>query len=93
MKVDKMSVSFDPELGEAIRVAAKRGGGSLSGWLADAAATKLRAESFAEFLAEYEAKHGAFTDEEMAEASRDLGLPWPPLATKTETGVTTDAAA
>jgi hypothetical protein len=30
------------------------------------------------FLEEWQAEHGAFTDEEMAEASRELGLPWPP---------------
>ena len=27
---------------------------------------------------EYQAEHGAFTDEEMAETSREMGLPWPP---------------
>lgn len=75
MKVDKVSVSFDPALGDAIRTAARRAGGSLSGWLADAAAAKLRSEAFAEFLAEWEAENGAITAEEWAKASRDLGLP------------------
>lgn len=75
MKVHKVSVSFDPELGEAIRAAAKLSGGSLSSWLAEAAAAKLRSEAFAEFLAEWEAEHGAITPEEWAKASRDLGLP------------------
>lgn len=44
MKVDKIRVSFDPVLGEGIRAAARRAGGSLSGWLADAATAKLRSD-------------------------------------------------
>ncbi len=49
-------------------------GKPLSTWLAEAAATKLRAEALAEFLDDWEAEHGAFTAEELAEASRALGL-------------------
>jgi hypothetical protein len=30
------------------------------------------------FLEEWQAEHGYFTDEEMAETSREMGLPWPP---------------
>ena len=75
MRVDKMSVSFDAELGRAVREAAKQAGGSLSGWLAEAAAERLRSEAFDEFLAEWEAEHGPITPEEWAKASRDLGLP------------------
>ena len=37
MGVEKMSVSFDLELGEAIKVSANRNGQSVSAWLADAA--------------------------------------------------------
>ena len=44
MKVDKMSVSLDPQLGDAVRSAASRAGKPLSSWLAEAAASKLRAE-------------------------------------------------
>jgi hypothetical protein len=66
----ELSVTFAPELGEAVSAAAAEAGLPLSEWLAQAA---LR-----EFLDEYQAEHGAFTDEEMAEASRKLGLPWPP---------------
>jgi predicted HicB family RNase H-like nuclease len=47
MRADKMRVSFDPELGAAIRAAATETGKSLSSWLAEAAATKLRAEALA----------------------------------------------
>jgi hypothetical protein len=75
MKVDKLSVSFDPDLGDAVRSAAKRTGRGLSGWLADAAAARLRAEALADFLDGWEAKHGPLTAEELAKATADLGLP------------------
>jgi len=76
MKVDKLSVSFDPDLGDAVRAAARRSGRGLSGWLAEAAAARLRAEALAKFLDDWEAEHGEFTAEELARAAADLGLPF-----------------
>jgi hypothetical protein len=75
VKVDKLSISFDPDLGDAVRAAAKRSGRGLSGWLAEAASAHLRAEALAEFLDGWEAEHGAFTPEELAHAAAELGLP------------------
>ena len=77
MRVDKMSISFDVRLGDDVRHAAQRAGKPLSTWLAEAAATKLRAEALAEFLDDWEAEHGAITAEGLAEAGRALGLPTP----------------
>jgi hypothetical protein len=74
VKVDKLSISFDPELGDAVRSAAARAGRPVSAWLADAAASKLRADALAEFLASWEAEHGALTAAEIATAERELGL-------------------
>ncbi len=74
MKVDKVSVSFDPELGDAVRSAAAQAGKPLSSWLAEAAASKLRAEALASFLAGWEAEHGVLTAEEIARAERELGV-------------------
>jgi hypothetical protein len=81
-----LSVTFAPELREAVREAADEAGLSLSEWLAQAAEAKIRADGQArileeaererrrrglrEFLDEYQAEHGAFTDEEMARARR-----------------------
>ena len=81
-----MSVTFAPELGEAVSAAAAEAGLPLSEWLAQAAEAKINADgtpgssrrqsasaacrALREFLDEYQAEHGAFTDEEMAEASR-----------------------
>lgn len=80
MKVDKLSVSFDPELGDAVREAARRSGRGLSAWLADAAAVKLRRESLVAFLDDWEAEHGAITEEELEQAARDLGCEGPASA-------------
>jgi hypothetical protein len=74
MKVDKLSISFDPELGDAVRSAAAKAGKPLSSWLAEAAASKLRAEALADFLAGWEAEHGVLTVDDIARAERELGL-------------------
>jgi hypothetical protein len=75
VKVDKLSVSFDPELGDAIRAAARRSGGGVSRWLAGAATARLRAEALADFLDGWEAEHGELTADELARAAEELGLP------------------
>ena len=69
-----MSISFDPELGDAVRAAAAETGQPLSSWLAEAAASKLRAEALARFLDDWEAEHGVLTAAEIARAERELGL-------------------
>jgi hypothetical protein len=74
MKVDKLSISFEPELGDAVRSAAAQAGKPVSSWLAEAAASKLRADALAEFLASWETEHGELTAEEIARAERELGL-------------------
>jgi hypothetical protein len=74
VKVDKLSISFDPELGDAVRSAAAQAGKPVSSWLAEAAASKLRADALAEFLDSWETQHGVLTAEELANAERELGM-------------------
>ncbi|MCY4639456.1 MAG: hypothetical protein OXC94_03840 [Chloroflexi bacterium] len=74
MRVDKMSISLDPALGDAVRRAAQRDGSGLSAWLADAARAKLRAEALGAFLDAWEREHGALTAEELRSAEAELGL-------------------
>lgn len=74
MRVDKLSISFDPDLGDAVRNAAHNQGSSLSAWLADAAAAKLRAEALGAYLEDWEAEHGQLTAEELARAAAELGV-------------------
>ncbi|MEO7193318.1 MAG: hypothetical protein ABIZ05_00605 [Pseudonocardiaceae bacterium] len=69
-----MSISLDADLGDAVRDAARRASKGLSSWLAEAAATKLRAEALEQYLAEWESEHGAFTPAELEQAERKLGL-------------------
>jgi hypothetical protein len=73
VKVDKLSISFEPELGDAVRSAAAQAGKPVSSWLAEAASSKLRAEALAEFLSGWQAEHGALTADEIALAERELG--------------------
>lgn len=77
MKVDKMSISMDPQLGDEIRGAAERAGLSMSAWLAGAAAARLRRQALADFLAGWQMKHGAITAAELAKARAELCHPAP----------------
>lgn len=77
MKVDKLSVSFDPGLGDAVRAAARQRGTGVSRWLAGAAAAKLRTEALTDFLDAWEAEHGSLTADELAKAATELALPAP----------------
>jgi hypothetical protein len=74
VKVDKLSISFEPDLGDAVRSAAAQAGKPVSSWLAEAAASKLRAEALAEFLDGWETEHGVLTPDEISRAERELGL-------------------
>ncbi len=67
-----MSVSFDLELGEAIKVSATGSGQSVSGWLAEAARDRLRLESLGQAMAAWEHEFGPLTATEVAEASHLL---------------------
>ena len=74
MKVDKMSISVDPDLGDQVRAAAERAGKPLSGWLAEAAAAKLRSEALADYVDDFERRRGPLSLEEIQEARAELGL-------------------
>ena len=74
VKVDKMSVSFESALGDEIRRAARAAGVGLSSWLAQAAATRLRADALREFLEAWETDEGELTPDELARAEAELGL-------------------
>lgn len=75
MKIEKMSISMDPRLGDDVRAAAARADVSLSAWLAQAAAARLRQEALAELLADWQADHGSITASELARARAELGYP------------------
>lgn len=72
MTTSRLAISLDAELADQIRDAAD--GGTVSGWLADAAERKLRAQGLREVVAGWEVDHGAFTAAERRRARRELGL-------------------
>ena len=75
MKVAKLSISFDPKLGNQVREAARRARAPLSSWLAQAAAAKLRADALGKFLDDWEEQHGKLSQEELARAAKELSPP------------------
>jgi hypothetical protein len=72
MGVEKMSVSFDLGLGQAIRQSAQHHDQSVSAWLAGAAADRLRREALGEAVVEWESAFGALTDADVSDADRVL---------------------
>ncbi len=75
----KHSVSIPPELAREIERAAKRERTTFSGWLATAAARRLKLDVGKSLVADWERENGPFTAAEIAEADarvrRLLGEP------------------
>jgi hypothetical protein len=63
----KRSISLPPELAEAIEQAASSESTTVSGWLADTAAHRLRLDAGRRAIAEWEADNGPLTAEELAD--------------------------
>ncbi|MGQ0626335.1 MAG: hypothetical protein ACT4PP_17015 [Sporichthyaceae bacterium] len=72
MTVVKLSVSFDAELDEAIRAAARKAGQPVSTWVAEAAASKLRREALRVLIDEWQAEEGSFTPDQIAAVRAEL---------------------
>jgi hypothetical protein len=72
--VDRFSVTMPPELGEGVRQAAARQGTSVSTWLSEAAADRLRNELPGAALDAWESEEGPFTEAELDAAASRLGL-------------------
>jgi hypothetical protein len=73
-QVDRFSVTMPPELGEGVRQAAARQGTSVSAWLSEAAADRLRNELLGAALDAWESEDGSFTEAELDAAASRLGL-------------------
>ncbi|MFT4289331.1 hypothetical protein [Nocardioides sp.] len=71
----KRSISLASDLALQIESAAAEAGTSVSAWLAESAAHRLRMEAGRKALAEWESEHGALTKAELEEGrARVLGL-------------------
>jgi len=73
-QVDRLSVTMPPGVGSAVREAAAREGTSVSSWVTEAAARRLRNELLGAALDEWEAKNGDITEEELDRAAASLGI-------------------
>jgi hypothetical protein len=73
-QVDRFSVTMVPELGEGVRQAAARQGVSVSAWLSEAAADRLRNELLGAALDAWESEDGSFNEDELVAAASRLGL-------------------
>ncbi len=74
MTVERLAISFDPNLAQEVREAASEAADSnVSAWLADAARLKLRQRNLQQAIQQYESEHGKISDEELA----DLDVEWP----------------
>jgi hypothetical protein len=70
MTTTKLSISFDRELEEAIRLSALKEDRSLSSWIAEAATQRLRTLALADALQAWEQENGALTRDEIERANR-----------------------
>jgi len=77
MKVDRFSITMDPDLGAAVREAAARQHMSVSAWLAAAASDRLRNDLLGRALDRWEEEDGAFGDDELDAAAAALGVARP----------------
>jgi hypothetical protein len=76
MPKERITVTLDRAIVEAGQAAVADGrADSMSGWVADALRERVEHErrlaALADAVAEYEAEHGAFTEEELAEQARE----------------------
>lgn len=68
MTVEKMSLSFDPDLARTIRKEARRARMPVSAWMARAAEREAKLAGGRRLLAEWERTHGEITASEVAAA-------------------------
>src|SRR5918996_3853487 len=74
MGVQRFGVSFEEQLAAEVQAAAQASGEAVSAWLAEAARRRLAQDGLGALVADWEAEHGAFTEEELAASRRRLGL-------------------
>lgn len=72
MAVERVTVSLESELVEAVRGAAAADAQNVSAWIADAARRRLALRGLQEAISEWEGLHGAFTEQELRAADARL---------------------
>jgi Mn-dependent DtxR family transcriptional regulator len=72
MPVERLTVSLESELADAVRIAANAESLNVSAWMAQAAHRELSSRGLREVVAEWEATHGSFTEKELIAARKKL---------------------
>lgn len=73
----KLAITVDPEVHDRVVAAAAAEGVSVSAWMTAAARHALKLRDGLAAVAEWEAEHGAFTEEELYAARRRVGVSGP----------------
>lgn len=68
MGVERLTVSLDNELAAAVRDAAEADEQNVSAWMGGAARRQLAARGLGDVIADWEAEHGALSEDELAAA-------------------------
>ena len=72
MSVERVTVSIESDLAAAVREAADDDSLNISAWFADAARRRLASRGLRDVIADWEAEHGTFSDEELDAARSRL---------------------
>jgi Mn-dependent DtxR family transcriptional regulator len=72
MSVERLTVSLESELAEAVREAANAESLNVSAWMAQAAHRELSSRGLRDVVAEWEVTYGSFTEQELATARKTL---------------------
>ncbi len=73
MATERLTISLEAGLAAAVSDAAEADEQNMSAWLAEAARRRLVTRGLRDVVADWEAMHGAFTEEELARARAELG--------------------
>lgn len=72
MPVERVTVSLEADLASAVREAADDDSLSISAWFADAARRRLASRGLRDVVADWEAEHGTFSEQELDAAKARL---------------------
>ena len=72
MSVERVTVSLEADLASAVRQAADDDSLNISAWFADAARRRLASRGLRDVIADWEAEHGTFDEQELDAAKARL---------------------
>lgn len=72
MSVERVTVSLESDLAAAVREAADDDSLNISAWFAEAARRRLASRGLRDVIADWEAEHGAFSEQELDAARARL---------------------